>query len=183
MPSAAIRVMMDEERLLVREVLVPHLDAAYNLARWLVDRDKDAQEIVSESYLQALKRLGTRGANPRAWLLTIVRNTAYTWLKKRSSDLGAVSIETVAPIDLSLPCSLGSESEDQGRLVWEALKTMPIELREVLLLYEFEHWSYKELAANLKLPVDLVTARLTSARQRLRRAIAKAQERGLLDEL
>ena len=60
---------------------------------------------------------------------------------------------------------------------------MPIELREVLLLYEFEHWSYNELAANLKLPIDLVTARLTSARQRLRRAIAEAQERGLLDEL
>ncbi|MBV9274514.1 MAG: sigma-70 family RNA polymerase sigma factor [Verrucomicrobia bacterium] len=174
---------MDAERLVVQEVLVPHLDAAYNLARWLVERDKDAQEIVGESYLQALKRFGTRGPNPRAWLLTIVRNTAYKWLKKHPSDLSATAIETPASTEFTLPSSLGPESENQGRLVWEALKTMPIELREVLLLYEFEHWSYKELAANLKLPVDLVTTRLNSARQRLRRAIAEAQEKGLLDEL
>jgi RNA polymerase sigma factor (sigma-70 family) len=174
---------MDAERLVVQEVLVPHLDAAYNLARWLVDRDNDAQEIVGESYLQALKRFGTRGANPRAWLLTIVRNTAYTWLKKHPSDLSVAPIEMSASTEFTLPSTLGPESENQGRLVWEALKTMPIELREVLLLYEFEHWSYKELAANLKLPVDLVTTRLNSARQRLRRAIAEAQEKGLLDEL
>jgi len=174
---------MDTDRLLVQEVLVPHLDAAYNLARWLVNGDKGAQEIVSESYVRALKGLRTRGTNPRAWLLTIVRNTAYSWLKKHPTDLNAAPIETAAPAQFTQSSSLESESEDQGRVVWQALKTMPIELREVLLLYEFEHWSYNELAANLKLPVDLVTARLTSARHRLRRTITEAQERGLLDEL
>src|SRR5689334_13629932 len=75
------------------QTMLPHLDAAYNLARWLAGNDHDAEDIVQESFLRALKFFGGfRGGNARAWLLTIVRNTSYTWLKRRRASAGDAAL-------------------------------------------------------------------------------------------
>jgi RNA polymerase sigma factor (sigma-70 family) len=82
--NSELEVVRMEKKPRFEELFLPHLDAAYNLAYWIVGREHDAQDIVQESYVRALKGFsGFRGGNPRAWLLTIVRNTAYSWIKKR----------------------------------------------------------------------------------------------------
>jgi len=89
------------------ELFLPHLDGAYNLARWIVERDRDAQAVVQEAYIQASNEfVKFRGADARAWLLTIVRNAAYTWIQKRGNNSGMIPLEEaihVAPSDKPQP--------------------------------------------------------------------------------
>ena len=152
------------------EAVLPHIDAAYNLARWLTRNDADAQDMVQEAYLRALRFFsGFRGTDARAWLLTIVRNTCYTWLRRnRSPELSCDFDEVV----------LARESEDpdpetqqlmkaQAQVVNEAIEKLPIEFREVVVLRELEELSYKEIAVVLEVPIGTVMSRLARARKRL----------------
>jgi RNA polymerase sigma-70 factor, ECF subfamily len=150
------------------EIFLPYLDAAYNLARWIVNPDENAADIVQEAYARALLEFsGFRGDNPQAWLLTIVRNTAHSRLTEhnRQEDVSRSDEErSAAPTKVVLS---GLSQERQRQLLEEALERLPAELREVLLLFEIERWSYKTIAGALDVPLEAVIARLRRARRRL----------------
>jgi len=158
----------DRERF--EHALLPHLDSAYNLARWLTRDDHDAEDMVQASYLRALKFFGGyRGANSRAWLLTIVRNACYSWLEQKRArgatafdeEIHGVESHTSAP-DKQL------FREDLKQSVREAVEELPLELREVVVLRELEGLSYKEIAQIAEIPLGTVMSRLARARERLR---------------
>src|SRR5260221_12317394 len=140
------------------QLFLPHLDAAYSLARWIVGKDQDAQDIVQEAYARALKGFSRfRGDNPRAWLLTIVRNTAYSWIKQHLNEeklLIPFDEEThTVPVD-AVPSALSQERRPQ--LLAEALKRLPAKFRDVLVLFEIERWSYRAIATALNLRMGTV---------------------------
>jgi len=149
---------------------MPHLDAAYNLARWLMRNEDDAQDMVQEAYLRALRFFGGfHGTDARAWLLTIVRNTCYTWLKRnRSMELSGDFEEAVLTIESDEPDPEASHMlQVRAQLVNEAIEKLPIEFREVVILRELEELSYKEIAEITGIPIGTVMSRLSRARKRL----------------
>lgn len=158
------------------EMALPHLNAAYNLARWLVKNEQDAEDIVQESFLRALKFFGSfRGENARAWLLTIVRHTCYTWLKQNRPAAG-----TSTPFDENLHGDLETVGNQELlllkkadiRLVREAMQELPLEFREVLVLREMEGFSYKEIADMVSVPLGTVMSRLARARKWLQERLS-----------
>jgi len=156
------------------EVLLPHLDAAHNLARWLLSNEQDAQDVVQEAYLRAFKSFGGfHGTNGRAWLLTIVRNTSYTLLKKnRAVDLTTFDEETHGTGDESVsPATILEHNEDAAQLK-QAMDQLPVEFREILALRHQEGLSYKEIAEIAQIPPGTVMSRLARARARLRECLA-----------
>ena len=159
------------------EVSLRYLDAAYNLARWLVIREQDATDIVQEAYARALRGFSEfDGDNPRVWLLTIVRNTAHSWLTKHKRQEEVVRVDE-EPNAASMKIVLsGLSQETQRRLLEEALTLLPAEFREVLVLFEIERWSYQGIAAALDEPVEVVIARLRSARRRLQNELASRHQ-------
>jgi RNA polymerase sigma-70 factor (ECF subfamily) len=166
------------------ELFLPHLDAAYNLARWIVERDQDAQDVVQEAYARAFKSFsGFRGVNPRAWLLTIVRNTAYNWIQKHLREENLIPFdEKIHVVPVNEPRSEMSYEKRKLQLQ-EALSRLPADFREVLVLYEFEGWSYKTMAAALNVPIGTVMSRLSRARRRLHETISEVQDLETEDEL
>ena len=156
-------------------MMLPHLDAAHNLARWLLRNEEDAQDVVQEAYLRAFKSFGGfHGSNGRAWLLTIVRNTSYTLLKKNHAvDLTTTFDEEIhASGQESLtPAAILEHSED-AKLMSEAMDELPAEFREILTLRHQEGLSYKEIADITQIPVGTVMSRLARARARLRECLA-----------
>jgi RNA polymerase sigma-70 factor (ECF subfamily) len=177
---------MGEERRRFEETFLPFLDAAYNLARWIVQHDQDAQDIVQEAYLRAFKGYhGFRGGNGRAWLLTIVRNTAYSWINKRSADQKLVPYEEEKHADIiSFDQSFRETvSEKRKEYVQDALLRLPAEYREVMVLYEFEGLSYKELAIALGVPIGTVMSRLSRARRRLLKELSDIRGTEAVNEL
>jgi RNA polymerase sigma factor (sigma-70 family) len=152
------------------EVFLPHLDAAHHLARWLTHNETDAQDVVQEAYLRALKFFsGFHGSDGRAWLLTIVRNTCYTWLRRnRSPDLAADFDEAVQLRESAEPDPETSQViRDRKQLVDRAIKNLPAEFREVVVLRELEELSYREIAAVTGIPLGTVMSRLARARKKL----------------
>ena len=160
-----------DERERFEQTLLPHLDAAYNLARWLTRDDHDAEDLVQAAYLRALKFFGGfRGANSRAWLLTIVRNTCYTWIEQeRARGQETAFDEEIHGVESSAmgPASRVLREEDE-QSVRRAVEDLPAELREVVVLRELEGLSYKEIAAIAGIPMGTVMSRLARARDRLR---------------
>ena len=161
---------MQEQNKLVRfeQAVLPHLDAAYNLARWLTRNDADAQDVVQEAALRAFKFFGGfRGGDARAWLLTIVRNACYTWLQKnRAHELATAFDEEAHGVTGDNPETLLLEKVDSQSLK-QALEELPAEFREVVILRELEGLSYKEIAGVACVPVGTVMSRLARARKRL----------------
>jgi RNA polymerase sigma-70 factor (ECF subfamily) len=156
-----------------RDVL-PHLDAAYNLARWLMRNEQDAQEVVQEAYLRAFRFFsGFHGGDARAWLMKIVRNTCYTWLHTNRPLQEAMEFdENFSPPDHHAP---NPEElllqNDRGSLIHQALANLPSSLREVLILREIEAMSYREIADITGVPLGTVMSSLSRARERLRQAL------------
>lgn len=152
------------------EAVMPHLDAAYNLARWLMRNEDDAQDMVQEAYLRALRFFGGfHGTDAKAWLLTIVRNTCYTSLKRnKSADLLADFEEVVLTKEANEPDPEAMHLlKVRAQLVNEAIEKLPIEFREVVILRELEELSYKEIAEITAIPIGTVMSRLSRARKRL----------------
>ena len=156
------------------EALLPHLDAAYNLARWLTRDARDAEDIVQEAYLRALKHFATfKGGNARPWLLRIVRNTYYTWIQRNRVTETMTPFEEEEEIHVSDapdPEMLLLKETDR-QLVRRALRKLPTEFLEVIVLREFEELSYKQIADTVQVPVGTVMSRLARARGRLARLI------------
>lgn len=160
--------------------LLPHLDAAYDLARWLTRDDRDADDVVQEAYLRALRFIdGLRGDDGRAWLLTIVRRTCYTWLaRQRDARQTALVAVDDQPDDASPnPEALLIQRADRT-LVRSAIQALPLEFREVLVLRELENLSYKEIAAVVEVPLGTVMSRLARARERLHHDLVRRVSRG-----
>jgi RNA polymerase sigma-70 factor (ECF subfamily) len=160
-----------EELLSFEEAMLPHLDAAHNLAKWLLRNEQDAQDVVQEAYLRAFRSFGGfHGTNGRAWLLTIVRNTSYTLLKKSHAvDLTTTFDETIhATGHQSVsPATLLEHSED-AQLIKEAMDGLPAEFREILIFRHQEGLSYKEIADIAQIPSGTVMSRLARARAKLK---------------
>jgi RNA polymerase sigma factor (sigma-70 family) len=156
------------------EAMLPHLDAAHNLARWLLRNEQDAQDVVQEAYLRAFKSFaGFHGSNGRAWLLTIVRNTSYTLLKKnRAVDLTTTFDEEIhaAGYESVSPATILEHSENTER-IREAMNELPAEFREILALRHQEGLSYKEIAEVAQIPPGTVMSRLARARAKLRECL------------
>ena len=157
-----------------KAVVLPHLDAAYNLARWLTRNEHDAQDVVQEAYLRALRFFsGFHGSNARAWLLTIVRNTCYTWLRhNRSPELSGDFDEAVREKESDEPDPETQQVlKARAQLVNSAIEKLPVEFREVMVLRELEELSYKEIAVVTGVPIGTVMSRLARARKRLHESL------------
>ena len=164
------------------EVVLPHLDAAYNLARWLIRSPADAEDVVQEACLRALRFFdGFRGGDSRAWLLKIVRNTCYSWMKKnRPSDLSDEFDETVHSDEKpreDAETKLVSKAESER--VRAALETLPVAFREILVLREIEELSYREISDVTGVPMGTVMSSLSRARQRLREELRAFAGKGV----
>ena len=156
-------------------IVLPHIDAAYNVARWLVRNDAAAQDIVQESCLRALKGLSRfRGGNARAWLLTIVRHESYDWLKTQGRP--ALSLDDEDHLSAADALALAHHDTPEaalakvqdGRALTAALEELPEGYREVLVLKELEEMSYKEIAEVTGVPLGTVMSRLSRARALLK---------------
>jgi RNA polymerase sigma factor (sigma-70 family) len=156
------------------EAVLPHLDAAYNLARWLTRNDADAEDVVQEAYLRAFRFFGGfHGANGRSWLLAIVRNTCYTWMQHNRSPELTITLDDdlheIESKDLNPEALLLQSAATQ--MVRQALEDLPVEFREVLVLRELEEMSYREIASTTDLPLGTVMSRLARGRKRLQLAL------------
>lgn len=156
------------------QLVLPHLDAAYNLARWIMGNDHDAQDAVQEAYLRAWRFFdGMRTENPRAWLLTIVRNVCSTSRSERRARPAEPLEEATSDVSSPLPgpdASLLRRIETQT--LHAALARMPTVFREVIILHELEGLSYKEVSEVTRVPIGTVMSRLSRARDRLQRALS-----------
>jgi RNA polymerase sigma factor (sigma-70 family) len=159
---------------LFSQFVVPHFEAAYNLARWLTGNASDADDVFQEAAIKAHRFIGDLdSAKARAWFLQIVRNCSYTFLKKRSRyvDLD----ETKELVDSSATPEEGMLSAVQASEMKAALATLPVEYREILILREFDELSYEEIASVTGLPSGTVMSRLNRARIALRKELTYAK--------
>jgi RNA polymerase sigma-70 factor (ECF subfamily) len=163
------------------QVVLPHLGAAHNLARWITGNDHDAEDVVQESYLRAFKFFGGyRGENSRPWLLTIVRNTCFTWLRQNRFSELSTELEEIhgSERDPVNPESILLAAA-QGEIVRKAIEELPPEFREVVILREMEGMSYKEIADIASIPVGTVMSRLARARSRLQELLSGLMTSGV----
>ena len=155
------------------EVFLPHLDAAYNLARWLTRDPSDADDVVQEAFMRAFRFFsGFHGGDSRAWLLKIVRNTCYTWIKKnRPREIIYELDEEMHQATSGDPATVLQENIDR-QLLRKLLDELPPAFREIIVLRDLEGLSYKEISSVTELPLGTVMSRLARARQRLHRDAA-----------
>ncbi|MFC5472671.1 sigma-70 family RNA polymerase sigma factor [Paraherbaspirillum soli] len=161
------------------EIALPHLDAAYNLARWLTRNDQDAEDLVQAAFLRAFKFFkGFRGGDARAWLLTIVRHTYYTSLRDsrqqradvgfdeeihgQDDDASAISIDAIGNRPENILAS-----RDAKNAINQALEKLPQIFREIVVLKDIDDWSYKEIAVIADIPIGTVMSRLARGRKLL----------------
>ena len=155
-------------------LVVPHLDAAYNLARWLARDAHDAEDVVQDACVRALKYIASveRG-DARAWFLTIVRNAFYDWLRRnRPAEIVPGDDEAIdrAVDPLAVDPEQAAVRQSDARALSEAISALPLQFREVLILREFEDMSYKEIARVADIPIGTVMSRLARARGLLQRS-------------
>ena len=159
---------------------MPHLDAAYNLARWLTHNEHDAQDVVQDALMRAMRYIrGLRGDSARAWLLQIVRHTCYSWLKENRpaervllDDPDDAWAELAAPAAEEPPALALRKAE--RKQINEAIAALPVAYREVLVLRELEDLSYADIARIAEIPMGTVMSRLARARGLMRAALAPA---------
>jgi RNA polymerase sigma-70 factor (ECF subfamily) len=171
-----------DEQARFEETIMPHLDAAYNLARWLTHSEHDAQDVVQDAFLRAFKFFGGfHGGNSRSWLLSIVRNTTYTWLQKnRKQELATVFDEEKHDIeDTSANPEVLLFKNSDHQEVMRALEQLPVEFREIMVLRELEGMSYKEISEMADIPIGTVMSRLARARKQLQQSLGQRLEPGV----
>ena len=159
-------------------IVLPHLDAAFNLARWLVRNQQDAQDIVQEACLRAFKFFGGfQGGDARSWLLKIVRNTSYSFVEKnRPASLAEEFDEKVHVSEMPEPDAEAVLVRSvETRMLREALDELPVRFREIIVLRELEGLSYKEIAELTEIPIGTVMSSLARGRERLRESLLRAR--------
>ena len=173
-----------EDWLRFEQLVLPHVDNAFNLARWLLRSREDAEDVSQEALLRACRFFrGFHGGDARAWLLQIVRNTCYSWLEKnRPRELMVEFHEELHPQTVATPESIAIADEGRERL-GRALETLPPRHREVLVLRELEGCSYKEIAAITSIPIGTVMSSLSRARRELHCALANSSHKEAVREV
>ena len=175
--------------------MLPHLDAAYNLARWLMRNGEDAEDAVQDAFLRAHQAFASyQGGSEKAWLMTIVRNVCLTLLKRRIRSGNVVMLDEAmgeveqASADIA-PASLSSRPDaellakiERAR-VQTALRKLPQNLREIVVLREFEDLSYQEISEVVGVPVGTVMSRLSRARERLKVLLAENENGGRRNDM
>jgi RNA polymerase sigma-70 factor, ECF subfamily len=156
--------------------VLPHLDAAYNLARWLTRDPHDAEDVVQEACMRALRYFQSlREGGARAWFLTIVRHASYDWIERhRDRDGGDAEVDVAADAE-SEPAQV-AERRGESRALAQAIAALELPYREVIVLRELEELSYKEIANVAAIPIGTVMSRLARARAMLRSAWMAEQE-------
>jgi RNA polymerase sigma-70 factor (ECF subfamily) len=174
--------------------MMRHFNSAYNLARWLVRDEHIAEDIVQNAYMRAFEAYASfRGEKSQAWILTIVRNTAYNWLNKQKRESNLVSFdEALHSADANnkstnyaykfTPEEMASLNND-GSVITDALGRLPIDYRETIILREIEGCSYKEISEIMNTPQGTVMSRLSRARKQLQKIITDQKQRGQADGL
>jgi len=172
----------DDKTARFEAMAMPHLDAAYNLARWLTRNQHDADDLVQSAYLRAFRFAdGFRGGDVRAWLLTIVRHTYYSTLRDGQAQRGDVSFDEALhgdEDDRADPAAIAA-SRDTGRTVNAALAQLPQAFREVLVLKEMDDLSYKQIAEVTETPIGTVMSRLARARKQLLAYLKHGEQDGI----
>ena len=163
--------MQDREQF--DQLVLPHLRAAFNLARWLLRSREDAEDVTQEALLRAFRFFsGFRGSDARAWLLQIVRNTCYTWMEKKGPMGSSIEFdESLHLSPLAGPEAQAVSGSERERLA-RALEQLSPRSREVLVLRELEGCSYKEIATITAIPIGTVMSTLARARERLQELLA-----------
>ena len=168
-----------------KTMLLPHLDAAFNLARWLARSNQDAEDIVQEAYLRAFKFFDSfHGDDGRSWLLGIVRNTFYTWYQQNKSQaLSSQFEEALHSHQITDTAEQNADNnpealliqQDSQRQMYQALKALPVEFREVMVMRELEELSYKQIAGIIGIPIGTVMSRLGRGRKQLAEILASTK--------
>ena len=170
-------------------VVMPHLNAAFNLASWLTRNSADAEDVVQEAYLRAFRFFdGFHGDDGRSWLLTIVRNTFYTWYQENQGQREtALFDEEIHSLDAADAAGIEHAAnnpetllahKDSERLLTQALNALPLEFREVMVLRELEDLSYKQIAGIIGIPIGTVMSRLGRGRKLLAKILAPENSEG-----
>jgi RNA polymerase sigma-70 factor (ECF subfamily) len=154
--------------------VLPHIDAAFNLARWLTRNDHDAEDVVQDAMLRAFRHFeGLRG-EARPWLLAIVRNACFSWIQSNRPAEVATGLDAEAAEPATAPAD-GPEAllarELDRRMLNEAIAALPLQFREVLILRELEDLSYREIARIADVPIGTVMSRLARARRLLAESV------------
>jgi RNA polymerase sigma-70 factor (ECF subfamily) len=184
--SGQATVMQPDTKLRFERLALPHLDAAFNVARWLTRNDEDAADVVQDAYMRALRYFdsfsGSDGTQAKVWLLAIVRNTCFTWMKKnRRPEMVAMDEEMEIGSADALYEVDSRRNEPESRLLAaadaamldQAIEALPVGFREVIVMRELEDLSYKEIAAVTGVAIGTVMSRLARGRQLLRKALTK----------
>jgi RNA polymerase sigma-70 factor (ECF subfamily) len=170
---------------LFEECVLPHLNAAYNLARWLTRNEHDAQDVVQEAYLRAFRFFdGYKGGDGKAWLMAVVRNTCSTWRRREMRLSGS------EPFDEAAHSSDLQAASQEARLVDSAkmnvlrgcIEKLPLEFREVIVMRELEGMSYQQISEAATLPVGTVMSRLSRARKRLEDCVSGSKLRTVMGQ-
>ena len=165
-------VLPPEEKQRFEMLVLPHLDAALNLARWLLGDRSDAEDVAQEAMLRAYRFFRTfRGTEARAWLLQIVRNRCYTWMQKNRKDVNEEFEEEFFPDSTTSPEAAATQADERQRLT-AALESLPPRSREIIVLRELEGCSYKEIAEIMKVPIGTVMSTLARTRERLQKILS-----------
>jgi RNA polymerase sigma-70 factor (ECF subfamily) len=170
-----------ESRLqLFEEMILPHLNAAYNLARWLTRNEHDAQDMVQEAYLRAFRFFDSyRGGDGKSWLLEVVRNTCFTFHRREKRNVSVVFDDATHTPSVNTPNAEESLVEADNRTILQnCIEGLPEAFREVLVMRELEEMSYRQIADVAGLPPGTVMSRLSRARKRLEEC-AKARNNGV----
>jgi RNA polymerase sigma-70 factor (ECF subfamily) len=158
------------------QIMMPHLNSAYNLARWLTRNGDDAEDIVQEAFLRAFRAFETfHGEDSRAWLLTVVRNTCFTWLKKKGERTAVEFDEQIhgAPDEAPNAESVLLNEAALGSLQG-CLEALPLEFREIVIMRELEELPYKEISEIARIPIGTVMSRLARGRKRMQKCLEGA---------
>jgi len=166
------------------QLVLPHLRAAFNLARWLLRSREDAEDVTQEAFLRAFRFFsGFRGSDARAWLLQIVRNTCYTWMEKKGSMGSNVEFDELLHLSpLPGPEAQAVSGSERERLA-RALEQLSPRSREVLVLRELEGCSYKEIATITAMPIGTVMSTLARARQHLQELLTSPARKEAVRDL
>jgi RNA polymerase sigma-70 factor (ECF subfamily) len=160
------------------QLFLPHLDAAYNLARLLVRNPQDAEDVVQESYLRALRAFkGFRGEAGRPWFLTIVRNTSFTWLRDNRGRADRAEYSEDLLVSSGPNPEVESIERERARGVERCVQQLSSDFREVIVLREMEELSYKEIAEITGVPRGTVMSRLSRARARLAECLRNSADK------